>query len=112
MDLQQMMERYSDLSAVPDDPAKAEGYSKLHALWNDLSIRLGSGRGVSSKQFQDWERETASLLKGTELARFQKPLRPHVPLDADTTQYARLFNLMKILRARQGWERFMADTGF
>jgi hypothetical protein len=108
MSMRDFAQRFSDLSTGPEGD---ETYDALYDLWNELSIRLDSGRDFNEAEFQEWDAKVQPLLTGTELGRFQKPLRPHIPLSKDTIQHARHLHLMKILRARQGWEKFMDDTG-
>ena len=108
----EMLKHFKELSAVPADPESAAGYSKLYEFWNELSIRLDSGRELTAAEFRYWDSKVMALPSPVEIQRFQKPLRPHIPLDSDTIQHARHLHLMKILRARQGWERFMTDTGY
>jgi len=108
---QSMAEVNKDLSITPRNPTDAEHYPELYSLWQKISGRLESGR-LDDAEFRAWDAKVEALLRPDELARFHKPLRPHIPIAPDTIQYARNFHLTKILWARQGVERFMSDTGY
>jgi hypothetical protein len=97
---------------LPADPVQAEDYLLLYALWQQLSERLDAGNLLSPGEFSDWEGQVRPCLRAAELSRFEKPLRPTVPISDDTIQYARAFHLTKILWARQGAEKLMTDTGY
>lgn len=99
------------ISTLPEDPVAAEGYVELHQLWTELRERLDGGDRLSDQEFRAWDQKVSSLLGPSEVARLQKPLRPHLT-DERYTQDARVFHLTKILRARQGWEKLMKDTGY
>lgn len=99
-----------DLALTPIDPLEAENYPELFAHWRELHDTLEAGR--EPENFVEWDRQVKQLLRPSEIARFEKPLRPHIPLDNDTIAHARHFHLTKILWARQGVERLMSDTGF
>lgn len=100
-----------DLSIPPKNAADAQGYPELYQLWQEISERLERGQ-FEEADFAEWDAKVKALLRPDELARFEKPLRPHIPISPDTVQYARNFHLAKILWARQGIEKFMADTGY
>lgn len=100
-----------DFSEPPVDAREAEGYSELVALLSRLNEALKSGR-MPAPDFDEWDKTVKALLRPSEVARLEKPLRPHIPLDADTIQYARHFHLTKVLWARKGIEKLMKDTGF
>jgi len=100
-----------DISTPPNDPVAAQNYPELEQLWRDLSNRLDFGDRLTDEEFRGWHQKVENLLRPQELARLHKPLRPHLT-DPRYTQEARVFHLAKILRARQGWERLMKDTGY
>ncbi|MCK1425358.1 hypothetical protein IVB15_22370 [Bradyrhizobium sp. 182] len=77
-----------------------------------MSDRLNRGDLFTDAEFAAWDDGARPLLCPSEFARFQKPLRPNIRLDADTVQYGRIFHFIKILWARQGAEKLMKDTGF
>jgi len=101
-----------DLEVAPTDPVEAENYLEIHALWKTLSGLQNQGRDLSDEEFSTWESSVLKLLRPAEIARFRKPLRPHIPISDDTIQFARHFHLVKILWARKGVEKLMKDTGF
>lgn len=100
-----------DLSIPPKNAADAQGYLELYQLWQEISERLKGGQ-FDDAEFAAWDAKVKALLRPNELARFEKPLRPHIPISPDTVYYARNFHLTKILWARQGIEKFMAQTGY
>ncbi|NYD91636.1 hypothetical protein HD841_003452 [Sphingomonas melonis] len=100
-----------DLSVPPEDPVEAEGYVELYRHLQQLFAALG-GRRLSEEDFAKWDADVKKLLRASELPRYEKPLRPHIPLSSDTIQYARNFHLTKILWARKGLEKLMTDTGY
>lgn len=99
------------LSDAPADPSDAENYDELYSLWNKLHALQESGQSLSPQDFSDWEARVMTLLRPHERERFLRPLSPHLPLSAETVEYARKKHLTKILWARQGYERHMSDTG-
>lgn len=100
-----------DLSVPPEDPREAEGYAELYKHLQRLFGAL-AGRGFPDAEFAVWDTQVRLLLRPDEIARYEKPLRPHIPLSSDTIQYARNFHLTKILWARKGLEKLMAETGY
>ncbi len=100
-----------DISTPPDDPVRARNFVEIHSLWKVLRDRLDLGRNMSRAGFAEWDAKVIPLLEPHERERLKKPLRPHIPLDSDTEQHARVFHLTKILWARQGLEKLMDDTG-
>lgn len=100
-----------DLSLPPEDAHEAHNYLELYERLKALYTALGNGK-FKPAEFQAWDIEVKALLRADELSRYEKPLRPHIPLDEGTIQYARNFHLTKILWARKGLEKFMTDTGF
>ena len=97
----------TDLSVTPADPTEAENYPALYALWLELQQCRDSGRVLSEDAFKEWDQKVQALLRPLERSRFQKPLRPGVPINKDTIPHARFRWLYRILRARQGFERLM-----
>ena len=100
-----------DLSVPPEDQVEAEGYAELYENLQHLFGAL-AGRGFPESEFALWDARVKSLLRPDEIARYEKPLRPIIPVSADTIQYARNFHLTKILWARKGLEKLMTDTGY
>tara|TARA_B100000678_G_scaffold15552_1_gene12294 strand:- start:1295 stop:1636 length:342 start_codon:yes stop_codon:yes gene_type:complete len=101
-----------DLSVPPVDLDKAENYTELYGHWKRLSDLQQEGRDLSQSDFAEWEGEVRAMLTPSETQRFEKPLRPHIPISDDTVQFARIFHLTKILWARKGIEKLMKDTGY
>ncbi len=100
-----------DLSTPPEDAVEALGYQDLYDHLARLFAALAE-RGLAEDEFAEWDAEVKGLLRPDELSRYEKPLRPHIPLSSDTIQYARNFHLTKILWARKGIEKLMKDTGY
>ena len=100
-----------DLADPPTDPAEALGYAELFAMWTSLHNALETGR-MSESEFETWDANVKAHLRRLEISRLEKPLRPHIPLDANTIQHARHFHLTKILWSRKGIEKYMKDTGY
>lgn len=100
-----------DLSIPPEDLREADGYEDLYDHLARLFTALAK-RGFPAQEFAAWDAEVRELLRPDELLRYEKPLRPHIPLSAGTIQYARNFHLTKILWARKGLEKLMKETGY
>lgn len=101
----------TDLAVPPEDSAEAHAYAELYQHLQRLH-QATAGRGLSDPEFAGLDAAVKALLRPDEIARYEKPLRPHLPLSPDTIQYARNFHLTKILWARKGLERLMDDTGY
>lgn len=100
----------ANLSMTPADPNEAENYPALYKYWEELSSRLDDGDLLTDDEFRAWDEKVRDLLRPLERIRFQKALRPHIPISSDTIQYARIFHFTRILWARQGAEKFLKDT--
>lgn len=101
------------LAEPPADPAAAKNYRELYELLQVLHNSIaGTNTKMSNDEFIAWDEKAHSLLAPAEIARLEKPLRPHIPNETDTIQYARHFHLTKILWARKGIEKLMQDTGY
>lgn len=100
-----------DLAVPPADAVEAEGYAELYQQLEKIHAAI-SGQRMSAPDFAAWDERTKSLLRPQEVARLEKPLRPHIPNEDDTVQYARNLHLTKILWARKGLEKLISDTGY
>jgi hypothetical protein len=67
-----------DLAEPPTDPSSAENYRELFDLLRLLNDSIRGGR-MSQAEFAVWDAKAHSLLHPSEIARLEKPLRPHIP---------------------------------
>ncbi|NVN88113.1 MAG: hypothetical protein HXX15_18695 [Rhodopseudomonas sp.] len=96
------MDTYNDLlEIVPSDPAKAQNYTALLALWKEQKTLIDVEELESSDDFSVWEEDVSALLDDNERAYFRDEQNVLV-YDVRALRIARINLLTKILIHRHG----------